>query len=478
MKTIKFFLRALFVLTVLITPWACGSDDNGVIPVVDVEATYTVSSPKEVGDYTTGESLATVSDADGAITQAALGSGSSLPDGIALNGTTGELTVSDAATLAPGTYALEITTEDTQGGTTDHTVSITINANSDTAASYTVAEAKAVKDYTAGESLATVSDADGDIVAAVLETGSELPAGTALNPDTGEITVADESLLVPGSYEININTEDAQGGTTTSTITLVFNQNPDVDAVYTVAEAKAVEEYAVDESIATVSDDNGAIVSAVLDAGSTLPAGTALNADTGEITVAGPMLLVPGTYDIEITTEDVNGGTTMHMVTLIFNENPVIVNINSGGSELVFTDITYMEDQFFVGTSMPFTPPTAPAIDNTDKDELYVTERFGTDFGYELELENGTYKVTLHFVELYWGAPGLGSSGGVGDRVFDVSLEGVVVLDDYDIFADVGALFATQKEFEVTLTDGKLNVDFMSSVDNAKIAALQVEKIN
>ncbi len=479
MKKLNFFARIFFLLIIVLIPLACGSDDNGggEEPKVDVEAVYSVNTPKEVSDYNTDESLATVTDADGAITQASLDSGS-LPDGIALNGSTGELTVSDVGALVAGTYSLAITTEDATGGTTEHTVSITLNDKVDTAASYTVIEAKAVQDYTMGESIAIVTDVDGDIVSATLESGFELPAGTALNATTGEITVVDTSLLTPGAYEININTEDVEGGTNVNVITITFNQNPDVAAVYTVTEAKAVEEYAQDEAIATVSDDNGDIISAVLGIGSTLPAGTALNAVTGEITVADPTLLVPGTYEVEITTEDENSGTTTHTVTLVFNENPVIVNINSGGDELVFTDITYLADQFFVGTSMPFTPDPIPEIENTEMDELYVTERFGADFGYAVELENGTYKVILHFVELYWGAPGFGSTGGVGNRVFDVSLEGVVVKNDYDIFAEVGALFATQEEFEVTLTDGMLNIDFSASVDNAKITAIEIEKVN
>lgn len=478
MKKLNFFARTSILLFFAIIPLACGSDDNdGGETTVDKEAIYSVNAPKTVGDYIAGESLATVTDADGAITQASLDSGS-LPGGIALNGSSGALTVSDVAALVPGTYSLAITTEDATGGSTQHTVSITLNEDIDAAASYTVSEAKAVQDYTVGESIATVSDADGDIASAELVGGSQLPAGTALNATTGEITVEDVSLLTSGTYEINILTLDIAGGSTEHTITVVFNQNPDVAAVYTVTQAKPVEEYAQDEAVATVSDDNGDITSADLGEASVLPAGIALNETNGAITVADPNLLVPGSYELEITTEDENGGTTVHTITLVFEENPVIVNINSGGDELIFSDISYMEDQFFVGTSVAFTPAITPTIANTEKDELYLTERNGTDFGYAVELENGTYKVILHFVEIFWGAPGNGAAGGIGDRVFDVSLEGVVVKNDYDIFEDVGALFATQEEFEVNLVDGMLNIGFSASVDNAKISAIEIEKIN
>lgn len=479
MKKSKFFARMLLLSVTTVTLVACGSDDDGVTVVetpVDVAAIYSVNTPKEIKDYTAGESLATVTDADGAITEA---SGSALPTGTALNGTTGALTVSDVDALVAGSNTVDITTTDATGGTTEHTITVIFNANADAAASYTVSEAKAIQDYETGESIATVADADGDVVGAILESGLELPAGIVLNTTTGELTVEDAALLIAGTFDVNITTEDALGGTTEHAITVIFNNNPDVDSVYTVTDAKAVEDYETDESIATVIDGNGDITSAVLANGSVLPAGTALNAVTGEITVADLALLASGTFAIEITTEDVNAGTTTQMVTLVFNENPLRVNINAGGDDLTFEDTTFMVDQFFVGTSMPFTPSTLPAdIANTENDELYLTERFGADFGYDVALENGTYKIVLHFVELFWGAPGNGSTGGTGDRVFDVSLEGVVVKNNYDIFEDVGALVATQEEFEVTLTDGVLNIGFLAEADNAKITAIEIEKLD
>jgi len=122
MKTFKSFFKVIFTLLIITTPLACGSDDNGENPVVDIEAVYSVNPAKEVSNYAIGESLAAVSDADGTITEATLGSGSDLPAGVALNSGSGELTVSDVAALMAGTYSMAITTEDNIGGTTDHTI--------------------------------------------------------------------------------------------------------------------------------------------------------------------------------------------------------------------------------------------------------------------------------------------------------------------------------------------------------------------
>ena len=350
--------------------------------------------------------------------------------------------------------------------------------NVDIEATYSINTPKEVDEYVNGDILASASDADGAITQAALQSTSSLPAGVALNSTSGELTVSNANSLIAGTFAMAITTTDSEEGTTDHNVSIVINERVDIAASYTVNEAKFISEYAIEELIATVSDDDGAIVSAVLTNGTMLPAGTLLDPSTGKIIVESPSLLVAGEYAIEITTEDALGGETTHMITLTFIENPFVLNINSGGAELTLDGITYLADQFFVGTSVEFTPDPIPEIDNTENDELYITERYGSDFGYEVQLDEGTYQVVLHFVELYWGAPGLGVDGGTGDRVFDVSIEGAVVLDDYDIFSEVGALFATQKEFEVMVSDGMLNIDLLSSVDNAKITAIEIQKMN
>ncbi|HVI30660.1 malectin domain-containing carbohydrate-binding protein, partial [Phenylobacterium sp.] len=69
--------------------------------------------------------------------------------------------------------------------------------------------------------------------------------------------------------------------------------------------------------------------------------------------------------------------------------------------------------------------------------------------------------------ELYYNA--------AGQRVFDVSAEGALVLDNLDIFASAGGKFIA-KDFvvPVTVTDGVLNLQFVSSVDNAKIDGILI----
>jgi ELWxxDGT repeat protein len=112
-------------------------------------------------------------------------------------------------------------------------------------------------------------------------------------------------------------------------------------------------------------------------------------------------------------------------------------------------------------------------IDNTDDDALYVSGRVGSSFAYGLPSGNGTFDVTLHFAETYWGNQ---VAGGVGSRRFHVDLEGVRRLTNYDIFAEAGgALRATTETFRVTVTDGILNLGFVrGSADLPLVSAIEV----
>lgn|GEM_PF-1089102 len=119
------------------------------------------------------------------------------------------------------------------------------------------------------------------------------------------------------------------------------------------------------------------------------------------------------------------------------------------------------------------------AIDTTgvpaaaDVAALYTTERYG-DMEWDFGVDDGDYTVNLYFAEIFVGADGGGSNLGVGDRLFDVAIEGATVLDDYDIFADVGTAVAVEKSFDVTVADGNLDIDFVTVEDNAKISAIEI----
>ncbi len=154
----------------------------------------------------------------------------------------------------------------------------------------------------------------------------------------------------------------------------------------------------------------------------------------------------------------------------------VIYRINSGGGLLTTSGITWSADQNFVGGKTNNLPNN---ITGTTDDALYTTERSSTantaGFSYALPVAAGTYTVKLYFSELWFvGGSGRGTPG-IGKRIFDVNIEGVTVLDNYDVTADVGILTATIKTFSITVSDGTLNIDFPpASADRPTIGAIEV----
>ncbi|WP_303309862.1 putative Ig domain-containing protein [Hymenobacter sp. BT730] len=359
----------------------------------DKEAVYTVVAAKNADDYTTGASLATVADADGALTSAVLANGTSLPAGVALNATTGQLTVSNASLLVAGSYTFQVKTTDVNGGTTTQAVTLTFTADKE--AVYTVAAAKNVDSYPVGASLATVNDADGALTAAVLAGGSTLPAGVALNATTGQFTVSNAALLVAGTYALSVTTTDALGGTTTQSITLTFTA--DKEAVYSVAAAKNVDSYTAGASLATVTDVDGTLTAAVLANGSTLPAGVALNATTGQFTVSSASALVAGSYPLTINTTDANGGKSASTITLTFTADREAVYSSPN---------TYNQDVLSNGLSLA----TVTDVDGALTTAALATGTLPTGMSFNLStgqftvsnsatLAAGTYSFTVNTVD-------------------------------------------------------------------------------
>jgi hypothetical protein len=139
----------------------------------------------------------------------------------------------------------------------------------------------------------------------------------------------------------------------------------------------------------------------------------------------------------------------------------------------------WADDQYFDGGS---------ALDwrgdidvaGTDEDSLYLTQRSGSGagkrrgFSYAIPVDqSGTYLVRLYFAEPYWGAPG-GPEAEAGLRVFSVDAEGDTIVQDLDIYDEVGPLTALVKQAEVKVDDGELNLHFTASEGEPIVAAVEV----
>ena len=91
---------------------------------------------------------------------------------------------------------------------------------------------------------------------------------------------------------------------------------------------------------------------------------------------------------------------------------------------------------------------------------LFQSERWDSSDAPEMQwnfpVSNGNYEVRLYFAEIFSG------TGSPGKRVFDVVIEDLLALDNYDVVADAGAMFVgVMQNFEVEVTDELLTIDLL-----------------
>jgi len=151
---------------------------------------------------------------------------------------------------------------------------------------------------------------------------------------------------------------------------------------------------------------------------------------------------------------------------------PKEVRINSGGGALSLEE-SWCPDSFALGGQ----PLSTGWFDvaGTDQDALYISAREGVGaapaaFSYALPASNGAWRVVLHFAEFVWTQP--------GQRVFDVRLEGALVLDDWDVVAEAGAsMTALSRSFDVLVEDGVLEVELAASVHRPQLNGVELLRL-
>lgn len=110
-------------------------------------------------------------------------------------------------------------------------------------------------------------------------------------------------------------------------------------------------------------------------------------------------------------------------------------------------------------------PPSTPS-------QIFDTELWDPGDAPELSWQFPVAAGTTVEVRLYF-ANRCTCTSAPGQRAFDVSVEGQVVLDDYDIVGDVGDQTGTMKSFVVT-SDGTVNIDFGHVVENPLVNGIEI----
>ncbi len=152
--------------------------------------------------------------------------------------------------------------------------------------------------------------------------------------------------------------------------------------------------------------------------------------------------------------------------TVLGNLQPLLA-VNAGGGAIG----GFTSDSNFTGGGSYSTTAAITGVSANVPSAVYQTERNQT-FSYTFsKLSPAHYhRVELHFAEIFWTEP--------GKRIFDVNLNGKVVLNDFDIFTAAGGINTAHVKAFVVKPDagGKVSLDFVTVLDQAKVSAIVIGK--
>ncbi len=101
--------------------------------------------------------------------------------------------------------------------------------------------------------------------------------------------------------------------------------------------------------------------------------------------------------------------------------------------------------------------------------ELYATYREGR-FRYDIPLANGSYRVSLGFLEP-------SKETAVGGRVFDVSVNGTKAIPSLDVVREAGAYRTVlTRTLSVTVSNGHLELDFAPTAGDAIVSTIAISR--
>jgi hypothetical protein len=179
-------------------------------------------------------------------------------------------------------------------------------------------------------------------------------------------------------------------------------------------------------------------------------------------TIAAPTVsgLMEGVYVFRVAATDnldaPSKPATVSVTVKAITEGTSAYRINAGGPKTTNQLGTFEADAYYSPVASNIYYSSAP-ITASINPFIYRYQRNSATgkLNYTFPVANGQYKVVLHFAEIFF--------SDTGKRVFDVSIEGTKVLDDYDIVKMVGANTGTSETYTVDVTDDTLNI-YLSSL--------------
>lgn len=111
-------------------------------------------------------------------------------------------------------------------------------------------------------------------------------------------------------------------------------------------------------------------------------------------------------------------------------------------------------------------------IDEATFNAIFQEERYdiaaGAEMQFDIPVSDGNYTVNLYLGNSFSG------TNQVGDRVFDIEIEDILVRDDLDLIAEFGHESGGMLSFPVEVSDGEINIQFLHEVENPLINAIEI----
>ncbi|WP_157805259.1 Kelch repeat-containing protein [Confluentibacter citreus] len=209
------------------------------------------------------------------------------------------------------------------------------------------------------------------------------------------------------------------------------------------------------------------------------------------LTIAYPSELQ--TADITIRASDLNGYFVENTFTVsIISSSLILARVNAGGVTVSAADDGPNWEQnntagVTSGSSYSVNTGTIynggllninrhisipDYIDESTYNAIFAYERYDVAANPEMEftfpLVNGEYQVNLYMGNSFEG------TSEIGDRIFDIEIEGVIVEDNMDLIARFGHQSGGMVTFPVAVSDGVLNIKFLHQVENPLLNAIEI----
>lgn len=163
---------------------------------------------------------------------------------------------------------------------------------------------------------------------------------------------------------------------------------------------------------------------------------------------------VAGDFNVTVEANNSEGYDWQSFVVSVNEAPPFALKINCGGSAVVDGEITWQSSAAYVTDGSDYTFSTSSVDTTTNSIEepvppldVYKACRHQSPHTYSFaQVPDGDYVVRIHWIDQV-------TSSGL--REIDYDIEGVRVLEDWDIYAEAGGQYvAIDKEFFVSVSDG------------------------